>query len=277
MQLEVRGKTYHIEVHQHHEGLPLLVLLHGFMGSGEVFTHLVPDLKKFANPVTIDLLGHGSTEGDPLPERYNLYEQTEDLFTILHNFHPDPVFLHGYSMGGRLALHYALAFPNTIRGLILESTTWGIDDAGERAERQKLDEQRARAIEADYKRFLNFWTRLPLFDNGIDVPASRQNRYEKIQQSQMPSSMSNSLIGFGTGVMPSAKSGLDKLDIPVLILAGEADDRYCSLAKEMDQMIPDSRASIIERAGHRIHMENPGAFLSELESFIEQATKTRKY
>lgn len=275
MQLKARGKTYHVAIHQNREDLPLLVLLHGFLGSGEVFTHLLPDLKEFANPVTIDLPGHGITEGGAGPERYQTKEQVEDMRVILNSFHPDPVYLHGYSMGGRLALQYASAYPDTISGLILESTTWGISDADERAGRRRLDEQRAASIEADYTQFLDEWARLPLFNSGIDVPDLLRSRYERIRRAQDPRSMAGSLRGFGTGSMPSAEPYINRLNMPVLILAGEADHTYSALAKEMHQAIPGSTMSVIEKAGHRVHLENPEAFIGSVRSFLEHSQKPR--
>ena len=54
MNIRVRGISYHFDIHQEIEKLPYLVLLHGFMGSGRQFDHLIPRLKKFCNPITID-------------------------------------------------------------------------------------------------------------------------------------------------------------------------------------------------------------------------------
>lgn len=267
MLLKVRDHIYHMEIHQHKD-LPFLILLHGFMGSGQVFRHLLPGLKAFANPVTIDLLGHGATGGDEQPERYRAGEQIKDLFILIKNLHPAPVFLHGYSMGGRLALRYALHHPDAISGLILESTTYGMEQDEEQAQRLLLDEQRARAIETDYNGFLDSWVQLPLFSNSIQVPSYLKQRYRGIQQSQSPSSMAGSLRGFGAACMPSVKSDLDKLNVPALILAGGADAKYRALAKEMHRAIPDSKMSIIEQAGHRIHLENPEAFVSEVKLFL---------
>lgn len=274
MKLDIRNKVYNIDIHQSRSNFPFLILLHGFMGSGGVFNHLVADLKKFSNPVTINLLGHGDTEGDANPERFITGEQVKDLAHVVDHFNPRDVILHGYSMGGRLALQYALARPNTISRLILESTTYGISNQQKRQERQKLDKQRANAIVTDYVDFLKKWEQLSIFNSKIEVPAPLKNHYTQIQANQQPHQMANSLRGFGTGSMPSAVKKLDKLSIPALILAGKSDKKYCRIADEMQRQTQNSRAVIIENAGHRVHLENPEGFVCELKSFIKKVPGT---
>lgn len=271
MQLDIRDKKYHLKVHQQREDLPVLVLLHGFMGTGDVFRHLLPFLAPIVNPVTVDLLGHGSTEGDTTPGRFNVEEQVEDIKGILESIPSDTIVLHGYSMGGRLALNYALTYPDSVKGLILESTAYGIDNPVERAERRVLDKQRAEAILADKRQFLAAWRRLSLFDNGIEVPADLEDNYQNIQNSQQPTYMASSLKGFGAGTMSSARQHLESLRMPVLIMAGESDEKYCTIAREMQSNISGSRAVIIKNAGHRVHLENPTAFVSEVKKFIGDA------
>jgi 2-succinyl-6-hydroxy-2,4-cyclohexadiene-1-carboxylate synthase len=272
MQVNVRSKKYQVNVHQHRDDLPLLVMLHGFMGSGDVFSHLIESVKKFANPVTVDLLGHGSTEGDENPNRFQVKEQAADLYAVIQSFHPDSVILHGYSMGGRLALHYALQYSKSIHALILESTTYGITGDHNREKRCLLDEQRARDIESNFDEFLENWTKSPLFNTGADTPNVPAGHYHCLQKGQRATFMANSLRGFGSGTMPSVRHELHKLTLPVLILAGESDEKYRSIAAEMEQLIPNSRARIIENSGHRVHLENPKAFVSEVRFFIENIT-----
>lgn len=268
MELTVNNVSYNLVLHQQNPSLPCLLMLHGFMGSGRVFSHLLPRLSSFCNPVTLDLLGHGDTGAPPQAERFSLEYQLEDLLGVINALAPSNLFLHGYSMGGRLALRFALEHPSLISGLILESTNYGIEDEEQQKRRLKLDEQRAKSITNDYDAFLNEWSKLDLFDNGLPVPTDLHEHYRKIQSLQNPAAMAKSLRGFGTATMPSVKDRLHQLDRPVLLLAGAEDPKYRGIMNEMETLIPNSKFYIIRNAGHRIHLEHPLAFLDQLKAFI---------
>jgi 2-succinyl-6-hydroxy-2,4-cyclohexadiene-1-carboxylate synthase len=167
MTLIVRGVSYHFEIHQEDPVLPTLVLLHGFMGSGNVFDHLIEDLKTYCNPVTIDLLGHGKSEGAELHYRFSTKEQVADLAKLISEQLHVPLFLYGYSMGGRLALQLAVHRPDLIKGLILESATFGLEGETERQARQALDARRADAITGNFGGFLTEWQQKPMFRSRL--------------------------------------------------------------------------------------------------------------
>lgn len=268
MDLTINGITYYVERHQQNPNKPNLLLLHGFMGSGQRFQSAIPLLKEFANPFTIDLLGHGQTEGATSAKRYSVGHQTVDLKQLINDLFEFPPFLHGYSMGGRLALRYALAFPQTIRGLIIESTNYGLNDEQARQKRRKIDEERAEAIETDYLAFVEKWQALPIFKNETDESKSSYNPTQNIQEQQDPKQMANSLRGFGTAQMKSVKDDLSKLTRHVLILAGKSDTKYVNISREMNEQFRQNSLQVIPDAGHRVHIDQPEAFVLAVKKFI---------
>jgi len=135
MSLQIRGIKYHFKIHQDNPTFPVIVFLHGFMGSGKIFDPLIPKITSFCNPVTIDLLGHGKTEGAELHYRFSTKEQVADIVKLIQEQLSSPVFLYGYSMGARLALNITLHRPDLAQGLILESGTFGIEVEAERQAR----------------------------------------------------------------------------------------------------------------------------------------------
>ncbi|MDR8391112.1 2-succinyl-6-hydroxy-2,4-cyclohexadiene-1-carboxylate synthase [Aliifodinibius sp. S!AR15-10] len=275
MEIRVNNISYFLEYHQQEPTLPSLLMLHGFMGSGRAFKHLINPLSRFCNPITIDLLGHGQTQDPGEPERYAVEHQLHDLFEIIAGIDGQGLFLHGYSMGGRLALRFAIQNPDMIKGLILESTNYGIEEKNQRKQRMKLDEERVQAIETDFEEFLSSWHKLPIFKNGTDHSEELVEHYKTIQQNQRPCAIANSLRGFGTAQMPPVKEKLQQLNMPVLLLAGEADTKYRDILDEMDQLIPKSKHHIIKDAGHRIHLENPAAFVDQVQAFIFSSSCNR--
>ncbi len=115
---------YHIEVRG--SGDETLLLLHGFTGSGTNWAAQVSFFADYFRVVTIDLLGHGATNAPTDPARYAIDRQAADILGILDSLEVERAHLLGYSMGGRLALYTALAYPQRIERLILESASPGL-------------------------------------------------------------------------------------------------------------------------------------------------------
>jgi len=266
VRIKTNGIKYFIAKHQEEAAKVNLILLHGFMGSGKIFDQLIPHLKSFCNPITIDLLGHGKTEEAPSAERFYAKKQTRDLAEIIPKIDTPPSFLYGYSMGGRLALQFSAAHPEMLKGLILESTNPGLAAKKERTERRMQDKKRAHAIEEDFNAFLEKWKQLPLFK---DTTADKNvlHRYYEIQKQNQPEQLAMSLRGFGTGQMPFVN--VEKIALPVLLLAGSNDEKYVNVAKKMNAQNSESLLRIISNAGHRIHLEQPARILPQIQKFIK--------
>lgn len=268
MSIRIRGISYFINQHQENASLPNLVLLHGFLGSGSSFEKLIPFLSEFCNPITIDLLGHGKTEGAELHYRYSVKEQIADLAKLISEQISVPVFLYGYSMGARLALQLALEKPNLLQGLILESGTFGIENETERQARQALDASRADQIMGNFESFLEDWRMKPLFQSSLSKE-QLAIAYE-LQKNQNPTWMANSLLGFGTGTMPCVRENLDKLISPTQLIVGEQDSKFIQINQTMNKEIADSELSIVENSNHRVHLDQPEELAFLLNRFIKK-------
>lgn len=239
------------------------------MGSGEVFHPLIGPLSEFCNPVTVDLLGHGRSGGGNKPEQYHAEKQVRHLYSILRRLQLHPLILHGYSMGGRLALQFALQYPGYYELLVLESTHAGLSDSEDRSKRQKMDEERARALQDNFDEFLTSWQRMPLF-LGTQSPIGHLSNYETIMQNQNPEYLSASLRGFGAGTMPPVFGELNKITKPVRLLAGEKDQKYCTKMKRMLRQFPDAELQIIAGAGHRVHLDQAENFVNQIKTFTNK-------
>ena len=266
MNIRVRGISYFIKQYQDDSNKPTLVLLHGFMGSGELFQDLVESLTSFSNPVTIDLLGHGRTEGAELHYRFSAQEQIADLAKLIGEQLSSPVFLYGYSMGARMALQLSLYRPDLIQGLVLESGTFGIEGETERQARQALDASRADQIMGNFESFLEDWATKPLFQSSATI--ENLDKISLIQKSQKNTWMANSLLGFGTGTMPCIRQELKKLICPVQLIVGEQDSKFIRINQTMNKEIQESTLSIVENANHRVHFDQPKRCTEIIKSFI---------
>ncbi|HKJ45518.1 MAG TPA: 2-succinyl-6-hydroxy-2,4-cyclohexadiene-1-carboxylate synthase [Balneolales bacterium] len=268
MFIKIREEDYYYSIFSDDPVKPYLVMLHGFMGDSRSFNHLLEPLSQFCNPITIDLLGHGSTNAPLNPDRYNFLEQLADLRTLFAELNLPPFFMHGYSMGGRLAIQFAVNYSDFLSGLILESTTFGIDDEEDIKSRLAEDKRRAESIEQNYRQFVEDWNNAPLFKNKSEDSSERNQSLKKIQKNQKPHGLANSLRGFGTASMPSVKNQLQKIKCPVLLLSGAEDAKFSRIGKEMLEHINHSTHYIIGNSNHRVHIDNPDSYLQHIKTFI---------
>ena len=125
---------------------PPLVFLHGFMGSGEDWILIANGLSQDFYCLLPDLPGHGNTPLDADPG----YESwTIALKKMILEKNIQKAGWIGYSLGGRLALHFTLTCPEMVTQLVLESANPGINDPKERQQRIQWDEALAKHIHDD--------------------------------------------------------------------------------------------------------------------------------
>lgn len=245
-------------------------MLHGFMGNHRVFDHLIPQIKTFSNPLTIDLIGHGNTLTPNKPELYRSENQVDQLISILNRLQLEPLYLYGYSMGGRLALQLATTHPEFFSGLILESAHCGLLSQEERESRTKTDQKRANELLNNKQNFLDSWTALPLF---AQTPQPFKNIYRNISDQQNAERMAYSLQEFGSGMMPSVCHKLSNLQLQIHLVAGSQDPAYVSRMTKMRNLIPDSRLYIVDDAGHRVHTDQPEKLLEIISGAINASNQ----
>lgn len=267
MRFYSNGIYYYLRIDQNKPGLPYLLMLHGFMGSSKSFSGLIEPLKQFCNPVTIDLTGHGKSVTPPEPERFTTKQQVSDLASIINRLKCSSLFIYGYSMGGRLAIQYAVNHPESLKGLILESTHCGIKSEAERNSRSEADEERARKIESGFEQFLDEWAKLPLFNHPGAEP---DKEYLIRMKEQDPARMAASLRGFGAGQMPYACDKLAALQLPAGLIAGEYDQKYVEKMGEMAHLCKNSVFTIVEGAAHRVHADQPESIVQFINHFITE-------
>jgi 2-succinyl-6-hydroxy-2,4-cyclohexadiene-1-carboxylate synthase len=267
--MHVNGVDYYVETHG--SGEPLL-LLHGFSGSGANWAVQVEAFAPHFTVITVDLPGHGRTASPTIPARYGVEYVAADLIAILDALELPSVNLLGYSMGGRLALYTALAYPSRINRLVLESASPGLKTAAERESRIVSDEALARRIESEgIPTFADYWTNLPLF--ATQSPEVRQRLHAQRLHNN-PQGLANSLRGMGTGAQPSLWERLGQLSIPTLLLCGALDAKFAAINAEMHALIPHSTLVTVPGAGHTIHAEQPIHFADDVLRFLN-STSTR--
>lgn len=263
---EVDGLGYNVE--ETGSGLPL-VLLHGFTGCAENWRDLMGRLRNCFRVIAIDLPGHGQSDKPDDIQRYEMDRVALDLARLARMLDATPAHWLGYSMGGRLALCVAARFPDGVRSLILESASPGLADRAQRNERRLQDERLAERIESGgVIEFVNAWEQLPLFASQKHLPVDVQAGLRRQRLSNSAHGLAYSLRGMGTGVQPSLWAELPLIDRPALLLAGALDAKFVAINRQMAASLPSNRLTVIENAGHAVHLEQPAVFAEVIASFL---------
>ncbi len=259
-------------------GHPPLVLLHGFTGGADVWRPLLPALARARRAVAFDLPGHGTPPaGDEPPARIEAGEALEALRRRLDGLGIQDCFLLGYSMGGRLALRFALGHPQRVRGLVLESASPGIAEASARAERRQADAALADRMEREgLAPFVEAWMAQPLFETQKSLPRAVRERERARRMRHHAGWLAASLRGMGAGTMAPLWDQLPALRVPALLLAGEHDTKHCDIAAQAAARMPRARMVVVPGAGHTTHLENPEAFTAAVEAFLIELEGERR-
>ena len=106
---EVNGINFYYETHG--SGSPL-VLLHGGLGSGEMFGPVLPMLAEHHQVFAVDLQGHGRTADVDRPLDLSL--MADDIAALIDHLGLDRPHLVGASLGGGVAMHTAIKYPGKV-------------------------------------------------------------------------------------------------------------------------------------------------------------------
>lgn len=120
--VEANGVSYYYEVHG--RGEPLL-LLHGGLGSMDMFGPVLPALAASRQVIAVDLHGHGRTALGDRP--ISIVDMGDDLAAVLTKLGYEQVDALGYSLGGGVAFRLAVQHPEKVRRLVLVSAAYARD------------------------------------------------------------------------------------------------------------------------------------------------------
>jgi len=124
-----------------------ILFLHGFTGSANDWKDVVQKINPRFNKIAIDLIGHGKSSSPSSVNYYAADSIVIHIEQVINQLRLKELILCGYSMGGRVALNFAVAKPNIVKGLILESASAGFKN-----------EKEATAYAAKIKKSLNLNT-----------------------------------------------------------------------------------------------------------------------
>lgn len=271
MNIQVKGMQYYVEISG--VGFPV-VLLHGFTGDSSTWSNCEELLNKNSQVIKIDLIGHGKSSSPEAIERYEMQSVVEDLLFIIQYLNIPKTDVVGYSMGGRVALAFAMTHPSYVRKLVLESASPGLLSYEERNNRREQDRQLAsKIIENGIEWFVDYWENIPLFESQKKLPPTSRKRIKEQRKQNSIRGLANSLIGMGTGSQPSYWEKLTHYSGEVFLLTGSTDEKFVKIAEEMSTNLSNSYWVNIDGCGHAIHVEQPEKFGTIVSGFLSNKTK----
>ncbi|MER3478044.1 MAG: alpha/beta hydrolase, partial [Leptolyngbya sp. ERB_1_2] len=239
-----------------------IVLLHGFDSSLLEFRRLFPRLATQHETWAIDLLGSGFTES--INVTVNSQTIRQHLLSLIQTWIKRPVILVGASLGGAVAIDFALHCPDWVRALVIIDSVGfsGSFPVGKALPRPLIE------LGADWLHFrkqaaLTAALTLPIFDSML-IDAIRCSLLH-----QEMAGWKEAIVSFTqSGSYGDLSDRIEQVQHPTLILWGKADDVLgIKDATRFKQVISESQLIWVEKAGHVPHLDQPEAIAAQLLRF----------
>ena len=250
------------------------VLVHGFTGFRDDFREQLPALSALGRTIIYDHRGHGDSAHSGDPASYSFAQLVDDLRAVLDALGVERCDLLGHSMGGMIALRFALAFPERVASLVCMDTAARPPDRMPRAPlaaagaiaradgmARLADLLRGRAADdptrPEAERRLEqelgtaFWERRQRRLVAMDVEAFAALALELVDHEPL------------TG-------RLSEIRCPTLVMVGEQDTGFLAASDELARGIPGARKIVIPNAAHSPQLENPGAWIAAIREHLQR-------
>jgi len=243
-----------------------IILLHGYTGSTKDWACQVPLLAPAYRVIALDHRGHGMSSAPHEEEDYSIPISSGDVYELMQLLGIDRCCLIGHSMGGFIALQFALDHPDRVSALVLVDTSSGTFDVapGYPELRAKMDElAREEGVEAAFE--------YEATHNTIRIERFRWHpQWREIARRKV---LGTSVDGYiyvarSFGKWRPVTERLGEIRVPTLIFRGDEDAPFAAASETLREAIAGSRLVIIPGAGHSPHEEAPGIFNEELATFL---------
>jgi esterase len=243
------------------EGNPLIIL-HGFLGSLDNWQSIAKELAANYQVFILDVRNHGKSFHD---NKHDYISMVEDLHFYVNHLGFSKINLLGHSMGGKIAMSFALNYPLLVSHLIVVDIAPKIYLPGHEDILHALSKVNPKELKSRQE--------------AVDIISTY------IQDSSVVQFLLKNLDRLGDGtfgwkmnlpvLIDQYKEMLDfpskgLFDGPTLFLKGEKSD-YILPSDEpiIHQYFPKAKIVSIKNAGHWVHAENPVDFISETSIFLK--------
>lgn len=246
---------------------PPLVLLHGYLGSAEMWRDQVDRFADAFDVVTPDLAGFGARAAETSPD--TIEGHAADVLASLDAKGIRRFALVGHSMGGMIAQSIAASAPDRVTHLVLYGTgpRGVLPDRFEpiAASRQRL---RTDGVAATARRIAETW-----FREGAGAEA-----YPICERISARVGLQAALAGLDAMERWDGRGDLALITSPTLVLWGDRDRSYgWSQPEALWRGVPGASLAVIPGCAHNVHQEKPRIFEMILEDFLTSAPASEKF
>jgi len=259
--LDVQGAPLYYEVTAQGDAL---LLLHAGVGDSRMWDDQIPAFSQRYRVIRFDLRGFGRS---PFPA--GSFASYNDPALLLDAVGIEKAHVIGISFGGKVALDFALAYPEKVASLVLVAPSVG----GHKAppEVQRFGEEEEALLE---KGDLEGATELNL-RMWIDGPRRSPQQVDPAVRERVRAMLYHALTiptpetAEDVPLTPSAITRLAELHMPVLLVVGDYDipDKI-ELTRQLASEIPQARLAIIPGVAHLPNMEKPEEFNTIVLDFL---------
>ncbi|MCI0710441.1 MAG: alpha/beta hydrolase [Chloroflexi bacterium] len=248
---------------------PPLVMIHAGVADNRQWNN---EFAHFAEDYTVlryDLRGYGQSE--PVDGEFS---HMTDLVALLdHVGFDEPLNMMGCSMGGGLAMDFALTYPERIKALIMVGSGPSGLKLDVPAPEKFADAEKAYEA-GNWDLLAEIETQI-WFDGSGRSPEDVNQAMRKLAYDMNRNALTHEAKQLGKRLPDTqtpAAERLSDLNIPVLVIVGEHDTSYILTAADyMVENIASARKMVMEDAAHLPNMDHPQAFRQAVEAFLANA------
>ena len=247
------------------KGMPL-VMIHAGVADSRQWNNEFTDFAQSYQVIRYDMRGYGKSE--PVDGEFSHLSELVSLLDALE-IH-GPVVLMGCSMGGGLAMDFALTHPSRAKALIMvdagpSGLKLDVATPSKFADAEKAFEAGDLDLVAEIE--TQIW-----FDGMDRTPEQVNQAMRKLLFEMNRIALSHEVKQLGKrlpNTQTPAFDRLEDLDIPVLVIIGAHDTPYILAAADyMTEKLPSARKVIIEDAAHLPNMDQPHEFHGIVKDFL---------
>lgn len=240
------------EYHAFGEGPPVF-LLHGMFGGIENWEHLIHKLSDRYTLIVPELPLHQRSK---VPA--NMPGLADMMVDLIRGLGYEQCTLIGNSLGGQLGAMISVKAPELMNGLVLTGSA-GLWEPGK---------ERPLAVKRRSMDFVREKVAITFYDPSIVTEALVQEVYDRVNDASKLFRMLKIARSCRANVL---RSELPKINTPVLLIWGKEDEiAPLNIAREFDQLIPDSKLVLFNKCGHVPMMEHPKQFVRHLTPFLDK-------
>ena len=241
------------------EGEPPFVLVHGFMGNSRTWSPVLADISTNRAVVTYDHRGHGDSENTG---PYTFDQLVADFTALVDQLELERFHLLGHSMGGIVAMRYAIDHPERVASLIpMDTGAAPSPGEGEAFMRFGIETARTQGMQA-----LSDLINAAIPDIEEFAAVRDQLRHDLLAMD------ADAFVRLGTELLehPSFVERLGAITAPTTVIVGENDTGLRGSAEVMAATIPGAKLLVIPNAGHNPHQENTLGWLEAVATHFGQ-------